>query len=351
MQKFWGVFLEIEKRKSFLINFCYVTVLVILILVSAKFLLSYLLPFVLAGIIAFLMQRPAEFLQRKLKFKKNITAAFLAVLVYLAVGFLSVFLIYRSSLFLMDLTEKLPYFFEKAGNLIDALNDRFSDILPENEGFNLDSFWQSIFNKATVTVTDVLSSSITALAKNTPSFFISSIVALVASCYIAKDFDRLVKFSRELFGKKVSENIAKIKNILIESVFKLIKGYVILSSLTFLEVFIGLLILRVKYAFFIALLTAIVDVMPVLGTGTVLIPWAVLAAVFGNVSLGIGIGILYIIVILLRNFLEPKVIGAQMGINPLFTLITMFVGLRLFGVVGLFAFPIIFIVTIKYYKE
>jgi predicted PurR-regulated permease PerM len=82
-----------------------------------------------------------------------------------------------------------------------------------------------------------------------------------------------------------------------------------------------------------------------------MVPWAVIAVLLGDYYLGIGLAVLFVIVVILRNFLEPKIIGKQVGINSLFTLATMFLGLKVLGILGLFLFPIIFIVTVQYYKN
>ena len=336
--------MEIEKRKKFLINFCYVAVALGLIFIIARFLISYLLPFMVASIIAFLMQRPAEYIAQKTYLKKSIIAAIFSLLVYFFVALIAVFLIYRLTLFLGTLTENLPGIFENIGRILNSINSKFSDFIPED-------FWNEILNNVTSNVSRFVSTALTGIAKGTPSFLFSSVVALVASCYIAKDYDKLVKFIKDLIGEKFTNNIVKIKSILFESVFKFIKGYVILSVITYLEILIGLMILRVENALLIAFVVALVDILPVLGTGTVLIPWAVIAIIFGNIPLGVGLAVVYVLIVIIRNFLEPKIIGAQMGINPLFTLLAMFIGLRLFGVVGLFSFPVILIVVIKFYKE
>lgn len=336
--------MEIEKRKRFLINFCYVAVALGLIFIIARFLISYLLPFMVASIIALLMQRPAEYIAQKTYLKKSIIAAIFSLLVYFFVALIAVFLIYRLTLFLGTLTENLPGIFENIGRILNSINSKFSDFIPED-------FWDEILNNVTSNVSRFVSTALTGIAKGTPSFLFSSVVALVASCYIAKDYDKLVKFIKDLIGEKFTNNIVKIKSILFESVFKFIKGYVILSVITFLEILIGLMILRVENALLIAFAVALVDILPVLGTGTVLIPWAVIAIIFGNIPLGVGLAVVYVLIVIIRNFLEPKIIGAQMGINPLFTLLAMFIGLRLFGVVGLFSFPVILIVVIKFYKE
>ena len=343
--------METENKKNFLVNFFYFIVIGTLIFLASKFLINYLLPFIVALIIAFSMQKPACFFSGKIKMKKGIIAAIFSVSVYFVVAFAVVFLIYKAVAFLGGLTKMLPDFFEELSSIVNGLQDRFSNIMPEEYRYAFDDFSKSMFERLTTQISGFVSRILTKLAKSTPSFLFSSIVALVASCYIAKDYDRLLKFVKELFGKKVTGNLEKIKVILFESVFKLLKGYLILTVLTYLQLLAGFLILRVKYAPIIALLISFVDVLPVLGTGTVLIPWAVLSVFWGNIPLAIGLGILYIVVVIVRNFAEPKIIGTQIGINPLFTLLAMFVGLKMFGVAGLFLFPIILIVVIKYYKN
>ena len=135
------------------------------------------------------------------------------------------------------------------------------------------------------------------------------------------------------------------------SVFKLIKGYGILMLMTFLELLAGFLILRVKYALLLSLLIAVIDILPVLGTGTVLIPWGIAGLILKNTALGIGILVLYAVITVIRNFAEPKIIGKQIGINPLFTLLSMFIGIKLLGFAGVIIFPTALIVTVKYYSE
>ena len=107
-----------------------------------------------------------------------------------------------------------------------------------------------------------------------------------------------------------------------------------------MELFVGLLLLRVPYAFLLALLIAVVDILPVLGTGTIVIPWGIITLILGNFPLGIGLLILYAIITVVRQSLEPRVVGHQIGLHPLITLISMFVGVSLFGFLGLFGLPI-----------
>ncbi len=115
----------------------------------------------------------------------------------------------------------------------------------------------------------------------------------------------------------------------------------LLGLLTFLQMFIGLALLRVPYAFILAFLIALVDFLPLLGTGIILIPWAVLSLLLGEVKLGIGLLILYAVSSVIRQILEPKLIGEGLGLHPLLSLAAMYAGLRLFGVWGMILAPLV----------
>ncbi|MDR3645587.1 MAG: AI-2E family transporter, partial [Clostridia bacterium] len=117
-----------------------------------------------------------------------------------------------------------------------------------------------------------------------------------------------------------------------------------LMAITFTELCIGLGLMRVSHVVMIAALIAIVDILPILGTGTVLVPWAIIELVVGRQIFGLMLLLLYAIILVVRNILEPKIVGYHIGLYPLVTLIAMYVGLQAFGAVGLFTFPITVIV-------
>ena len=119
------------------------------------------------------------------------------------------------------------------------------------------------------------------------------------------------------------------------------RACLLLGLLTFLQVFIGLALLRVPYAFILSFLIALVDFLPLLGTGIILIPWAVVSLLLGEVRLGIGLLVLYAVSSVVRQVLEPKLIGEGLGLHPLLSLVTMYAGLRLFGVWGMILAPLV----------
>ncbi len=346
--------MEQQEKRNFIINFIFTAIICSLIFFIGKFTFRYLTPFIIAALIGYIMQKPASFLSRKTKLKKEYIALLLAFAFYLLFAGAIAFAVYGFFVFFSEVISRLP-------SLLSGLSNIFSDFLFHFRGL-FEGLSPEVADEAiavvketaegmAVKVSGSFSSFAASMAKKTPSFLFSSIVALVASCYIAKDFDKLKKFIIGIIGNTAYIKSIKIKEIFSGSILKLLKGYLLLSVITFLELTAGLFILRVKYAPVIALIIAVVDLLPVLGSGTVLIPWGIICIAFGDSVKGFSILVLYIITVIARNFLEPKIIGKQMGINPIFTLFAMFAGLRLLGVFGLFLFPIILIVTIKYYEQ
>lgn len=346
--------MEQEARKNFLINVLYFLTIAAGIFILCRFLFRYLLPFAVGAVIAWLVQKPADFLAERLPVKRSLCAAAMALLLFLLAAVLLVFAGFK--LFgaaggllgeISDCAGKIGDYFSTLQNHIHSYFSGFSE--------EITAVFRSVYDTTLKEVVARFSSGVTAAAgqaaKGTPAFLVSLIVSAVASCYIAADFPGLMRFGRSLCGKRIYTRVLRIKDIFLNSIVKLIKGYALLMLLTFVELLIGLLILRIRYAPLLAALIAVIDVLPVLGTGTVLIPWAAIEFLFGNTALGAGLIAVYAVIAVVRNFAEPKIIGGQMGINPLFTLLSMFIGLKLFGFWGMLLLPILFIVVIKYYKD
>ncbi len=339
--------MEQQAKKSFLINLLYIAAVGGLIFIIGRFLLSRMFPFLLSVIIAYAAQKPAEILSRKTNIKKSVFAVILSAAIYIGTAALLIFLIWRLIMYFAGLIDYLPEIFSQFAGVIKKLELTFSNYMPKEYTFSLTGIAQNLLES----LTTFLGDAVKGVIKGTPGFLFSSVVALVAGCYISKDFDGLSKFIKSLCGENVYGKFLRIKNIITHSIFKMLKGYLILMLITFLEVWIGLTVLRVKNAYIYAIFIALVDFLPVFGTGAVMVPWAIISAFYGNIGFSVALAILYIIIVIIRNFTEPKIVSNQIGVNPLFTLVAMFAGLRIFGGVGLVLFPLILIVTIKYYKE
>ncbi len=339
--------MELQAKKSFLIEVLYLFIIVGLIVIVSKFLIYNMFPFILSLLVAALSQKPAGYLSRKTGIKKSIFAVIISAFIYIGVGATLIFLIYRLILSSAGLIDYLPQVFSQISIITQKIENWFSVAIPSEIDMSFNLVLEDIFKSVASFLAQIIKNTISAA----PSFLVSSIVALVAACYISKDYDGLSKFAKAITPKSVYNRFLRVKTIFKKSVLKMFYGYIILMFLTFLQLWLGFWVLGIKQALILAIIIAVIDILPVLGTGTVLIPWAIYLAFTNNVKLSLGIAFLYIIIVLIRNFAEPKIVSQQMGINPLFTLFSMYLGLKLFGGVGVILLPIIFIVTVKYYKE
>ena len=346
--------MNLDNKKEFLVNFSFTIIICGIIFLIGKFTFQYLTPFVIAVIIAALMQRPSRFLSTKIKIPKGVIASVLSVGFYLMFAGLIVFLLYRIIDFLSSVTKILPDIISFVSKSISKIESVFFENMygiSENAFMEFSSILRESLNNITIVATNMFSSFAGKIVKATPSFLFSTIAAIVASCYIAKDYDNLKEFIRCLCSEKVYKNISIVKSILADSVFKIIKGYFFLTFITFLILAIGFFILKIEHFLLLAIVVSLIDLLPILGTGIVLLPWSIFSLMNLDNFTGFGLIVLYFSVVIIRNFIEPKIIGTQIGINPLFVLITMFAGLKIMGFLGLIIFPITLIVVIKYYKN
>lgn len=347
-------FLEEQAKKEFIINVIFIFLWTVILIIAGKILLRYLFPFLLAFVVATLVQKPAKAISEILHIKKGICAALISAILYVAVALLMIFGIFkifsltrRALTSVSDISDVTIHVFDRIKNIIGEISSHVSYDFENTVNKMLTYVVDNVFEQISV----FLSAAAASIVKTAPAFLFSGVVALAATCYIAKDFEGLVKFSRGIIGDKNVKILNKITKILKSSVLKMLGGYLILVAITFFELAIGLLILRIKNWLIFALIIAFIDVLPIFGVGIVLIPWGITSIILGNGFQGIGFLVLYLIITLIRNFAEPKIVGNKTGINPLFILFAMFFGMKLFGFWGLLILPVTFIVVIKYYKN
>lgn len=177
--------------------------------------------------------------------------------------------------------------------------------------------------------------------KALPSILLSFAVAMISSFYFALDRDRITGFIASAVPKKWRLSLPELRRRAGKTAAGYVKAYLLILLITFCELFVGFSILGIDYAFLIAAAVAVIDILPVLGVGTVLIPWVAIEFVSGNIRLGVGLLILFAVIEIVRQFIEPRIVGGTLGIHPLVTLAAMYIGFALFGVGGMFIGPII----------
>ncbi len=183
------------------------------------------------------------------------------------------------------------------------------------------------------------SAAIGRVLRATPRFFIALIVGVMACFYLSADFGPLCEKLLRRLPPSSRERIGRLRGRAGRAVRGYLRAYLLLFLLTFVELLIGLWILKQPYALLIALGVAAVDILPVLGAGAILIPWSIVALLFGNYHMGLGLLILYGVITIIRQIVEPHVVGSSLGLHPFITLFFVFVGWELFGIFGMLIAP------------
>lgn len=341
----------VEKKREFIINTIYLIIVGAIIYITIKYGLGWFMPFVIGFGIAFILKPLINFISSKFKINRKLVAGITVLIFYATVGALFALLIVKLFVALKSVFISLPDIY--LANIEPAVYDLLDGI--EVLIAKLDPALVQGINDITSSLAESLGSIITNISSgvvkfvsstvsSVPTFFIIVIFSIISSFFCAMDYTSITSFITRQFPDKISSIILDVKDYIVGTLFKLIKAYAIIITITFIELSIGLSILKVENAITIAALIALVDILPVLGTGGVVIPWVIIEAVKGNFGLAIGLAILYVTITVIRNILEPKIVGQQVGLHPLVMLVCMFMGAKIFGFLGLFILPIIVII-------
>lgn len=319
------------------------------VLLFFRYLFFALLPFLIAFAAAGLLHRPAVRLAKKTRLPYRVVSVGLAVLcVSLFLG-LSGFLIWQTAVQIGNFA-KAALGGENA--VLQNFSDIFSRVGEELSSLPMFSGEDAVLIRKQIgeTVSDLLKNTLVSLASRLPAFagkvvsavpqiFVFFVVTVLSAVYFCKDYDKITDFFKARLSAKRFAQIGGLFSMLGETAMKFARSYLLLFVFTFGVLFLGFSLLGETYAFLFALVTALVDSLPIFGTGTVLVPLAVYHLIVGDTAYGIGACVLYLAVTVSRQVLEPKLLGAGMGIHPLFMLTAMYTGLQLFGIFGMLAAP------------
>ena len=173
-----------------------------------------------------------------------------------------------------------------------------------------------------------------------PNLLIFLLITIVSCFYFCADIDKINKKAVSFLPERLRIKVPVIKKRVLEKLSGYVRAYILLFLLTFGELLIGFSILRVHYPLLLAVVISILDILPILGVGTALIPWALAEILFAkDYYTGIGLFIMYVIITVVRQITEPKVVAGSLGLPPLLTLIAMYAGLKLFGFLGIIIAP------------
>ena len=344
-----------EKKRAFLINSFYYAVIITLIYLFIKYLLSPLLPFITAFIIAVISRKLVLCIDDYCH-SKAFSSLFFTVLlvVILSLGLYGIFYgLFGGLRSLADgiSNASVSKLYETVSEKVGAFLDGFSDtpVLGKLLGNITNTFGS--FDKIISAFASSALPSILQFIMRFISFFPTAVIFLcfmfIALFYIGKEYDRICSFLIMQLPQNILDTIDETKNVIFTTAKELFKSYFLLTFITFLQLLTGFLIIGVDYALLLAATISIIDLLPILGTGTVLVPWSAICFIINDFTTGAGLAVLYISITIFRQIAQPRIIGAGAGLHPLVSLISIFAGLKLMGISGIIVFPIISATIIK----
>ncbi len=333
-----------EKKKEFIINTMYVAVICAIVYICINYLLPVLFPFIMGFVFAYAALR----ISRRLFDENNrFKRAGVLTALYVAVGLVIALLVSLGITKLGDFIKTLPVFYKNTvepyiGSL-ESVILRFNDSLPDSIADVLSKASDGLFEglKGLLsTVTTGLVNATTSFITTAPDTLVSIITMMVASYYLVMDYENISGWLNSVLPEKVAGVFEQIHDFCENTLFKIVGSYAAIMALTFFELFVGLSLIGISNSGMWSFIISFLDILPVLGVGTVLIPWGISLLLTRRYLLGIGILIIYLIITVIRNIVEPRLVGTNLGLHPLVTLIAMMVGLRLFSLLGMFGLPL-----------
>lgn len=310
-----------------------------------KYLFFAVLPFLIAWCVAFSVRRPAMKISKATHLPYKVVSLIFTVLI----TFGSIAVAVSAIIYAMGEAWGLLSRLAESSALFDAFEGIVNKI---SSLFGSDERADALAEKVTEALGGALSSLISTLLDGVARFlggvpraFIFIVVTVVASVYFSLELDVINAFFKRHLPTRVSNWMVGFKNNFLKSILKYLRAYAILMLVTFIVMLFGFLTLGVGYPVLLSFIIALLDALPLIGVGTVLLPFAAYNLIFGSTRLGISLCILFIIHEGIRQFIEPRVVGKSLGIHPVVSLLILYLGYTFFGFFGLLLVPVASVVV------
>lgn len=331
---------------------------VVAVLFLFRRLFGVLLPFVIAYLAALAVTPGARFISEKTKIPRKICSVVLLMILLALLGGLITLgverLFYELERLFSELMEEGDRLDGISGEITQKLDEIFERIPLLGRIFGTDEveeFRARILEIMRTVVGNLLGrlggwlpSAVIGLISDFPSILLATVVTILACFYFAVDIDAVREAILSVLPTRARGYLEHLRGVMSGVLVKWARAYFLIFLLTFGELLLGFVILRVDYSLLVALLGALIDILPVFGTGLILLPWGLYCLISGNISRGIGLFVMYGAITIIRQLAEPHIVGGSFGLHPLLTLGAMYCGFKLFGVVGMIIFPAVLVV-------
>ena len=340
-----------------ILNIVIPAVEILLVCLLGPKLLKFFMPFVIGWIIALIANPLVRFLESRVRLLRKHSSMIIVVAVLALIIGLGYFLVSRLVMQAANLAQDLPVLYDMVTDDLKEISVRFASVfsrLPDDVQANWQELVGNIGHAASLLVQKAASPTVEvagSVAKGIPNALVNIVVTILSAYFFIAEQDKIMEFWR----KHLPESVKGYGHYLKTDVKKLIGGYFLAQFRIMFVVaailIVGFLVLGIKYAFLIGVLVAILDFLPLFGTGTVLIPWAIFKLLSADYALAAGLALLYVLTQVPRQVIQPKIVGDSMGLPPLWTLVFLYLGFKIHGISGMIiAVPIgIFVMNLYQY--
>ncbi len=330
-----------DKLKIIIIYSLGGSVLLGLLWITLKFALPILLPFIAAYAIAYILSVGAKKLSNVTNMNENILKA---VILLISIAAIALFLWFGASALFDKLSVSLNALSNEIshnGGLTETIKSLISKLGAWLGDEKITTTLTDLVSDATSKLSGFIANLATSFVSALPSFAIGCAVSIASLFYFTFGYEKATSAIKNLLPQKHRQKICSYIQHAMKGLGKFLRTYSIIIIVTFIELFVGFVVLRIDHAFALAAFISIVDFLPILGVGGVLLPWAIVSFVTGYVYRAIGLIILLAIIWAVRQPVEAKLIGRGAGVHPIFALAAVYTGFRLAGIFGMIAAPVL----------
>jgi len=325
------------RNKALIDRMLFFALITFLVYALFTFLWVYLAPFFFGLIIALLMEPLIRFMEGRLQWKRWVAALICLLLFMGAAASLGAWLINTLIRQVGAFVESAPEHIENIVTRADAWLERMEDNLPDT--LSMPDLQETLVSAVMSIFGGVMQDQAPRWVTAVPDFLINVILALVSAYFFMADRARIFAAVARNCPKGLAVHFRQTGKSFSVAIRGYLRAQYILMSMVGIISIIGLLIIRSPFALLLGLLLAVLDFLPIVGAGSVLLPWAAISFVMSNPRQGVALLIIYGVITITRQVMQPKILGDQIGVHPLVSLMSIFIGFRLFGLLGLIIGP------------
>lgn len=345
---------DLDRKRQFLVNAAYYLFIVTTIYIVFRYVIYAVTPFVVAALITLMLKKPIDGLARSFNIPRRGTAGIVVLLFYIVLSIFATWafthLMWSMFNWLADIPIRYADSVEPAiENLLNWYGAKIETIAPDRAEYLIrltDSVLETTSNIIVYASQQALKFA-QGIAFNIPKYIIGAVFCIVATVFMSLDFPAIKYFILEQFSYNQQRIILESKRYVVETFGRIITSYALIMFITMTELYVGFTIIGVADAMVLSILIAMFDILPALGTGGIMLPWILIEILDQDYTFALQLFVIYVTITIVRNFLEPKIVGDSIGLHPVIMLMSIFLGVSIFGAIGVLIMPFTLIVIKK----